>query len=728
MKREFTYQEAKMALIHCEDIRKNLQDFSNANFKYKNDVIAATERYLLQELRKELSTIPVEQINQKSGGFRVKNLRQAGYKTFDDLWIASVYELSCVRGISDDSAYFIKRIVSDASDEITKMLKVRLSLDNKTVQSSDVVRSTCQYMKSTAMAEAAQEVLDSYNQEVDIDKLRDDLKPAFGFWEWLFSTKEKKQKAIYSYNYIRNVVKIKYDQPIQQLSNYSNKIKNITDEEGWSIYQKTPIKIINKLEEAVPNVKGGRDGNYGLPEELARKIQEEDFFPDGLLCELRPYQELGVKYILHQERVLLGDEMGLGKTIQAIATMVSLRNTGATHFMVVCPASVIINWCREITKYSRLKAYKIHGNGIKKTLNEWMKNGGVAVTTYETTKNIKFDESFKFSLLVVDEAHYIKNPEANRTIYTVDISKHSNRLLFMTGTALENKVDEMINLIRILRPEVASEVMGLTMFGTASIFREKIASVYYRRKREDVLSELPELTENEEWCSLNSVEQSAYVDALYNESYHAARRVSWNVNDLSYSTKANRMLELVDQAKSEGRKVLIFSFYLDTMQKIRELLGDRCSGLITGSVSPSNRQKMIDDFENNEKASVLCAQIIAGGTGLNIQKASVVIICEPQVKPSIENQAVSRAYRMGQTRNVLLYRLLCENTVDERMYEILKEKQRIFDAFADESVAAQNVEIDNKTMGNIIKEEIERIKAEQRNSPQKATTEQPENI
>ena len=114
------------------------------------------------------------------------------------------------------------------------------------------------------------------------------------------------------------------------------------------------------MENIAPGILGNSDHVYGLPENLAREIQDECFFPDGLLCDLRRYQEFGVKYILHQERVLLGDEMGLGKTIQAIATMVSLKNTGATHFVVLCPASVIINWCREIQKFSKLRAIKVH--------------------------------------------------------------------------------------------------------------------------------------------------------------------------------------------------------------------------------------------------------------------------------------------------------------------------------------------------------------------------------
>ena len=126
---------------------------------------------------------------------------------------------------------------------------------------------------------------------------------------------------------------------------------------------------------------------------------------------------------------------------------------------------------------------------------------------------------------------------------------------------------------------------------------------------------------------------------------------------------------------------------------------------------------IISKAHNNKLYNkVLISQIIAGGTGLNIQSASVVIFCEPQLKPSIENQAIARAYRMGQARNVLVYRLLCENTIDERITEMLAEKQAIFNAFADKSVAADNVEVDVKSLGNIIKEEIDRINRTRKNT------------
>ena len=139
--------------------------------------------------------------------------------------------------------------------------------------------------------------------------------------------------------------------------------------------------------------------------------------------------------------------------------------------------------------------------------------------------------------------------------------------------------------------------------------------------------------------------------------------------------------------------------------------------MINGSVPPARRQEVVEEFEATEPGSVLVAQIQSGGTGMNIQCASVVVFCEPQYKPSIENQAVSRAYRMGQTRSVLAFRLLCENTVDERILQIIRDKQKIFDAFADKSSAAaaaaeHDIAVDDKGMGKIIEEEIERIKAE----------------
>jgi len=166
----------------------------------------------------------------------------------------------------------------------------------------------------------------------------------------------------------------------------------------------------------------------------------------------------------------------------------------------------------------------------------------------------------------------------------------------------------------------------------------------------------------------------------------------------------------------------VFSFFRNTLEKVHALLGERCLETISGDISPARRQEIVDQFNQAEPGAVLVSQVQAGGTGLNIQSASVVVICEPQFKPSIENQAISRAYRMGQARNVLVHRLLCTDTIDEKLTDLLEHKQEIFDAFADKSVAAEqneshNVEVDEKKFGQLIQEEIDRINAEKGGHP-----------
>nr|HPG64211.1 C-terminal helicase domain-containing protein [Saccharofermentans sp.] len=305
-------------------------------------------------------------------------------------------------------------------------------------------------------------------------------------------------------------------------------------------------------------------------------------------------------------------------------------------------------------------------------------------------------------------------------------------VLFMTGTALENNVQEMVNIITMLQPQMALKIKPLAFMATAKLFKEKIAEVYYRRRREDVLTELPELEEISEWCKLLPEEKSVYRSTVMSskKNFSLIRRVSWNTTDIENSSKAIRLLELVEEAKSEGRKVLIFSFFLDTISSVASIVqshGGNVLPIINGSVAPNTRQEIIDDFEKAPAGSVLPAQVIAGGTGLNIQAASVVILCEPQLKPSTENQAISRAYRMGQSRKVLVYRLLCEKTVDEKIMDMLQKKQEIFDKFADESVAASN-EIKDSELESLINEERKRLALEGENDATTTSSTEPTSV
>lgn len=680
--------------------------------KIRGQIKTAADHLVASEVLKLLKGIPIEELGREKTGVRFKALRDYGYNTIADVYCATSYNLASVHGISEDTAYSIKRYARQYAEQVKTGTKIKLSVDDKNVEATKLITAICAYRQQIETISALEEIkrLHSYYVFRSIN----DMQKIGNGVNWLFAQAEERQSLTESYQYLSQLINGDYSKKISDLVYSLNHPIHLTPAAAWDDFERNSISYFNILEDIVPGILGNDDGLYGLPEDLAREIQDECFFPDGLKCELRRYQEWGVKYILHQERVLLGDEMGLGKTIQAIASMVSLRNTGATHFMVVCPASVLPNWCKEIAEKSKLRVTKIHSQGRMNAFKEWIRTGGAAVTTFETTGYLKMEDDYRFDLMIVDEAHYIKNSEARRSINVKRIGEHAKRMLFMTGTALENKVDEMVSLIQILQPTIAAQLHSIAFMSSAPQFRQKVAPVYYRRKREDVLTELPDLIENKEWCMLSNTEEKLYEKTVLEKSYADIRRVSWNVDDLSQSCKAVRMKEIIEEAESEGRKIIVFSFFLDTMRKIREFLGDRCMSPINGSIPPQRRQEIIDEFDKAPAGAVLLAQIQSGGTGLNIQSASVVIICEPQLKPSIENQAISRAYRMGQARNVLVYRLLCENTIDERIMNMLAEKQAIFNAFADKSVSAdatakEEIELDDKTLGKLVQSEIDRI-------------------
>lgn len=689
-------------------VQNRLRDAEASVERSRNDIARAAQQVRSAQGQTILSEVPVEELNRAGGGIRVKTLRDSGYNTVEDILKASEQELTDLKGISPEGARNIKKIAADFARQSSTASHVRLSADNRKPQATALVQAICDYRAKREGVKLCEQLGADYSE--DIFNACTTLEKIGCGAGWLFYSESEKNDARMGYHYLVTLLGGDYVRTVEQTYALLSGSVRADAETAWNDFSAHTIEYLNILETIVPDALGNDDSVYGLPEELARKIAEQPLNLDGLNCTLRPYQTWGLKYILHQKRVLLGDEMGLGKTVQSIAAMTALSNEGATHFLVVCPASVISNWCREIEKFCALRVVRIHGASKLSALADWLRDGGVGVTTYETTGALDLDDSFRFAMLTVDEAHYIKNPEAARSVNVRKISAHAERILFMTGTALENRVEEMLSLMKLLRPTLTDEVKNMAFMASAPQFREKVAPVYYRRKRADVLKELPELTDSSEWCAMQPDEEKAYEAAVMSKNYTAARRVSWNVDDISKSSKANRLKEIVQEAESEGRKIIVFSFFLDTIEKVRALFGERCAGPINGSVPPQRRQEIIDEFDKAAPGTILAAQIQSGGTGLNIQSASVVVLCEPQFKPSIENQAISRAYRMGQARNVLVYRLLCENSVDEKITEMLAQKQAVFDAFAnDSSVAQESMELDEKGFGEIMQEEYRRI-------------------
>ena len=694
-----------------EGHRSLLQPFLSAEQaieQSKENIRNAANRVAARDIMSILKGVPVEELNRGKGGIRVKTLRDCGYETLADIYAAAPSKLEAVKGISAEGAREIKTKLNEYLYESANTVKIKLSADDKNPDSTALVQEISAYILRKDSLRDYYKLQETFKPKTDAAE--NSLINVGNGVRWLFYNSNQKAEVTQAYQYLVRLQKSDYAANLKQLSNNIRGNFQVSTNDAWARFESDTVRFWNVLEDVCPERVGSSGSVYGLPEDLAHEIQQQPLNLEGLRCELRRYQEWGVKYAIHQQRVLLGDEMGLGKTVQAIAAMVSLRNEGATHFVVVCPASVLSNWCREINKHSDLSVIMVHGSSRSASVSKWIEEGGVAVTTYETTGAIELDDNFKYNYMVVDESHYIKNRDAQRTVNVRKLCQKAEKILFMTGTAIENKVDEMISLIEVLNPDVATQIKRMAFMSSAPQFREAVAPVYYRRKREDVLTELPDKTETEEWCTLSGEEVQCYEDAVLSKNFAGARRVSWNVDDVSLSSKANRMKELLAEAEAEGRKVIVFSFFLDTIEKVRGMLGDKCVGPINGSVPPQRRQEMVDEFDKAQPGAVLAAQIQSGGTGLNIQSASVIILCEPQFKPSIENQAISRAYRMGQARNVLVYRLLCEDTVDEKIMEMLAEKQAVFDAFADKStVAEETLELDEKSFGDIMESEIKRI-------------------
>ncbi len=552
------------------------------------------------------------------------------------------------------------------------------------------------------------------------------VKELKSFFRWVFSGVSQKQGRLQAFGDLKKLSAQNVGKESRLLNAELQKIRvQYSSSVCWEEFMRNSASYFALLEQIMGGAKDEAEGGTALAkgahlgaelsEELVKSIEAFPLDTSLLKVTLRSYQLFGVKYALHQKCALLGDEMGLGKTVQAIAVMANLKAMGKTHFLVVCPVSVMVNWRREIEAHSQLVTMEIHGSDKGEEYQKWLAEGGVAVSTYETLTRLELSRERKLDILVADEAHYAKNPEAKRTKALQQMAAQAEYKLFMTGTPLENKVEEMLTLISALQPAIAEEAEALKESGKAYKFREAIGPVYLRRVREDVLKELPRKLEKEEWCRMNGKEEEAYRQSLLAENYMQVRQVSWNVADIRDSTKANRLLEICENALEEGRKVLVFSFFLDVIEKVQTLLGERCFGPITGGISADKRQEIVDRFSEGAPGSVLVSQIIAGGVGLNIQAASVVILCEPQWKPSTENQAISRAYRMGQAQCVRVHRLLMDDTVDERILEMLREKEKEFQDYAEESATEQmSQELQEKSeMAAIVQAEKKRLGMEQ---------------
>lgn len=427
---------------------------------------------------------------------------------------------------------------------------------------------------------------------------------------------------------------------------------------------------------------------------LVKRITSSELNVDGhLRVVLRPYQTFGAQFALEQRRIILGDEMGLGKTIEAIAVMCHLAAVGETHFVVAAPLSLAGQWVRELAHKSNLRIHQPHGNRLYEGLRDWSDQGGVAVFSIDTLKSVPTAllRGATAALFVIDEAQMVKNPRTMRSMGVQPWIEESARTMMLTGSPLENRVDEFLALESLLRPSVSSVLPQSARYSPAR-FRRAVAPIYLRRQQIDVLRELPPIIHADEWISLTQAETNVYRDAGWARNFHKLRAAAFS-REVAEPTKMSRISQIVADARANGKKVVIFSFYRDVLERVTETLETESPtfGPLHGSVPVARRDLLVADFVNAPGHAVLVAQIVTGGQGLNLQCASVAILCEPQLKPSSESQAIARLQRMGQAERVQVHRLIAESTVDEALLAMLERKQKIFDEYAGKSDLADEV-------------------------------------
>ncbi|MBG0829044.1 DEAD/DEAH box helicase [Planomonospora sp. ID67723] len=658
--------------------------------------------------RAELDSIPVARLKDLTGGgLRIGSLERAGYTTVLQILESSPYYLQLLPGIGAQTVKKVHAAARQIARAVEEAVSVRIDAEEHTPGTTGLV------IALHRLVNAGPELPGACDTARDLDRRLGPLlaaaRPARSRLRMLFAGSERRRHAREALAELSELLAGARETRLLLAQVTADLLRPPAPEfEAWTDFELRSPEYYGLLAELAGEPAEASQGL--LPDDLVAKVDAQELDGTHRRVSLRGYQSFGARFALAQGRVILGDEMGLGKSIEAIAALAHLKAEGNDHFLVVCPTSVLINWLREIQARSTLDVYPLHGGERLAAQEEWVRRGGVAVATLDSLHRLKIPAGVEVGMLVVDEAHYVKNPHTKRSKAVARWCGHVERVLFMTGTPMENRVEEFRTLVSYLRPELAASLRDSDAVAGAEAFRRAVAPVYLRRNQEDVLTELPDLVQAEDWVEFSGADLDAYRQAVAEGNFMAMRRAAYAAPDTS--AKLKRLLELVDKAQDNGLKVVVFSYFRDVLASVRTALDGRAHGPISGDLAPARRQQLVDEFSAARGHAILLSQIQAGGVGLNLQAASVVIMCEPQVKPSIEAQVVARAYRMGQVRKVQVHRLLAADTVDQRMLDILRSKTKLFDAYARRSDLAESsagaVEVSEQALARQIVEEEQR--------------------
>lgn len=643
---------------------------------------------------------------------------QNGYKSISTM-IKYGEALKDKYALTEEEYSFLSAVLNDVADKVKQSTRPKIRVNQLSFEQRKLVTELFVYKNYSKQREEAEKELfeqftkwfEEYNKLMILaenryvaDTLLDEK--AFLIWceleKWLY---EEILEIDLNFNELFTYTTPKYDEILFDVAEREFK------EESATYYA-----LLEKI-----TGKGLDNSTSDLPKFIIEKVNQVHINENQLKVTMRPYQEFGAKFLLYQKNILLGDEMGLGKTIQALAVANHLFQEHQRKCMILLPLSVLENWNKEILKWTELPVYRFSASN-KNKINDfikWKQEGGILLANYEQAKYlIQGVDGVQIDLLILDEAHYIKNADAMRTKNSIALAQRANYKLFMTGTPLENNVREMQHLVSVLNPDLPESVFRERP--DEEDFKKNLANVYLRRKREEVLDELPEMEVINLWSEFSDKQIELYETEAFSQecSVMKLRRMAFLGEE---SEKIKQIIDICKEARENGMKVLVFSYFkTDVLYRLRELLTHTASDILSGDISPNRRQEVIDEFSKDSNQTVLLAQIEAGGVGLNIQSANIVILCEPQWKPSTEQQAISRVYRMGQTRDVLVYRLLTKDSIDEPIMALIHKKEVEFDKYAKDSLVADAFVASEKmtekeVQSKIIEIERNRISARKKN-------------
>ena len=421
------------------------------------------------------------------------------------------------------------------------------------------------------------------------------------------------------------------------------------------------------------------------------------------------HQREAIKSLVENKKFILADDMGLGKTT---STIIAALETGAKKILIICPASLKINWQREIENYSDQPTSIIEGK-------KW-EDGTFIIINYDIIKNFhdekKKSDSIllktKFDLVIIDEAHYIQNKQAQRTKLINDFVSNVDRLWLLTGTPITSRPINYFNLLNLIECPVAKNWMAYVkrycngfqfqagrrkiwnVSGASNLeeLRDRTAPLVLRRLKENVL-DLPDKIITPVYLRLKSKEYEALMGEYYDwydkngdsDSLTLQFTKLTKVRQVIAEEKVPSTIEICENIVEQGKKVIVFTNFTKTLEMILEHFG-KSAVRLDGQMSQKERQLSVDRFQNDESVMVFVGNIKAAGVGITLTAGEAVVMNDLSFLPSDHSQAEDRSYRYGQKNNVLVYYPIFDNTVEGIIYDILKKKKDIFETVMGDKV------------------------------------------